>query len=226
MKFFIGLAGFVLCAAAVRGADVADLIKQLQTGDNDARRAAAKSLGEGGAGSKEAVPALIKALRDRDTYVRRFSAQALGDIGLEAKSAVPALATMLDDPKKNVQLAAANALGKLGPDGIAKLIDILRDENRDAATRSQAVHTLGELGSAAHSAVPTLTDLLKGKGGKKKGLPLELRTDAAVALGSIAKSSDTATVAALTALTEKKAKTPRGLRQAANQALRKINRKK
>jgi HEAT repeat protein len=231
MKRFLGLVGIILWAAAARGADVGDLVKQLENGDNDARRAAAKALGEGGAESKAAVPALIKALKDHDTFVRRFSAQALGEIGLDAKSAVPALATMLDDPKKVVQSAAANALGKLGPSGVETLVSVLRDDNKDAMTRRQAIHSLSDLGPAGHSAVPVLTELLKEKTGKektgkKKVVPNDLRTDAATALGSLAKADDTDAIETLSALMDKKSKAPRELKQAANQALRKIRRNK
>jgi HEAT repeat protein len=228
MKRFLGLLGIVLCVASARGADVGDLVKQLQNGDNDARRAAAKALGEGGAESKSAVPALINALKDRDTFVRRFSAQALGEIGLDAKSAVPALAKTLDDPKKSVQVAAANALAKLGPSGVETLVGILRDDDKDAMARRQAIQSLGALGSAGHTAVPALTELLKEKTGKnkKKAVPNDLRTDAATALGSLAKADDNDAIEALSALTGKEAKAPRELKQAANQALRKIRGKK
>ncbi|HEY7424159.1 MAG TPA: HEAT repeat domain-containing protein [Gemmataceae bacterium] len=225
MKRFLGVVGIVLCATAARGADVGELIKQLQSGDNDARRAAAKALGEGGTESKAAVPALIKALKDRDTFVRRFSAQALGEIGPDAQSAVRPLTAAVDDSKKEVQSAAAAALGKLGPSGIESLIGILRDDSKDTAIRRQAITSLGDLGPAAHSAVPALTEVLKektAKGKKKKMDPENVRVDAANALGSVAKSSDTDAIETLSALTDKKAKTPRNLRQAANAALRKI----
>jgi hypothetical protein len=56
--------------------------------------------------------------------------------------------------------------------------------------------------------------------------PEELRIDAATALGSIAKSSDMDTVAALEALVDKQSKASRGLKMAANQALRKIKNNK
>lgn len=228
MKRFLGLVGLVLCVTAASAADVNELVKQLQSGDNDARRAAARSLGEGGAESKAAVPALINALKDRDTFVRRFSAQALGDIGPDAASAVPSLANALNDPKKEVQSAAAHALAKLGPSGVTQLIEILRDDNKDAASRRQAIDALSNLGSAGHAAVPALTELLKeptGKG-KKKATPNDLRVPAANALGSLAKASDTDTLETLESFTGKKAKAPRELKQAANQAMRKIRKNK
>ena len=228
MTRFLGLVGLVLCATIARGADVGDLIKQLKDADNDGRRAAAKALGEGGAGSKAAVPALIQALKDKDLYVRRFSAEALGDIGSDAQSAVSALTASLNDPKQQVQSAAARALGKMGPSGVETLIDLLKDDSKDTAMRRQAIDSLSGLGAAARAVVPVLTDLIKQPvaKSKKKMAPEDLRVDAATALGSLAKSSDKEVVETLEALTEKKAKTPRGVRMAANAALKKIKNNK
>ncbi|HWG42852.1 MAG TPA: HEAT repeat domain-containing protein [Gemmataceae bacterium] len=228
MKRFLGLVGIVLCATMAQGAEVGDLIKQLKTGDNDARRAAAKALGEGGAESKAAVPALTQALKDKDLFVRRFSAQALGDIGPDAQSAVPALTAALNDSRKEVRSAAARALGKMGSSGVETLIGILKDDSKDTTIRRQAIDSLSGLGADARSAVPVLTDLLKentGKG-KKKMAPEDLRVDAATALGYLAKAGDKETIDTLESLTGKKAKAPRGLKQAANAALKKIKRNK
>jgi HEAT repeat protein len=226
MKRILGLAGLVVCAALACGADVKDLVKQLKDGDNDARRAAARALADGGAESKEAVPALIQALKDRDTFVRRFSAQALGEIGPDAQSAVPALAAALDDPKKEVQSAAAAALSKLGPSGVETLVGIVKNGKKDPLIRRQAITALSNLGTAARPAVPALTELVKEKTSKVKGknpnAPEDLRIEAANALSVLATAEDKETIATLQALMDKKAKTPRGLRQAANMALRKI----
>lgn len=228
MKRFLGLIGIVLCATALRGADVGDLVKQLKSDDKEVRRAAAKALQEGGAESKAAVPALVKALNDRDTFVRRFAAQALGAIGPEAQRAVPALTLKLNDSHKEVQEAAARALGRLGPSGIETLVVILQDDSKDVALRRQAIDTLSNLGGSGRVAIPVLTNLIKEPAakGKKKVAPEDLRVAAAVALGSLAARSDSETVKTLESLTDKKSKAPRDLRQAANQALRKIRQNK
>lgn len=237
MKRFLGLVGIVLWATTARGADVGDLVKQLKEGDSDTRRAAAKALGEAGSESKSAVPALVAALKDKDLFVRRFSAQALGAIGPDAREAVPALKTMLSDPKKEVQSAAAKALGKLGPSGIEALIDIIKDESKDKDIRRKAIDSIGGLGAEARSAVPVLTAVVKeppeikvkvkGKTQtKKKMVPEDLRVDAAEALGALATADDKDTIETLKELTDKQAKTPRNLKQAASNALRKIERNK
>jgi HEAT repeat protein len=228
MKRLLSLVALLASASLARGADVDELVKQLKNGDSEDRRAAAKSLGEGGAASKAAVPDLINALKDRDMFVRRFAAEALGEIGPDAAPAVRPLTAALDDSRKEVQNAAAVALGKLGSSGMQTLIAIVGDSDKEPAIRRQAIDSLVKLGDAAHSAVPSLTEIVKGNGGKnkKKAAPEDLRVDAATALGSLAKPSDKATVETLRALTDKKAKTPRGLRQAANMALRKIQKNK
>ncbi len=228
MKRFLGLIGIVLFTTTACGGDVGELVKQLKDGDNEARRAAAKALAEGGAASKDAVPALRDALKDHDMFVRRFSAQALGAIGPAAGSAVPALTAALDDPRKEVQESAAHALGKLGPSGVGTLIVLVRDDNRDAPTRRQAIDVLSNLGAAGRPVVPALTELLKEKPAKskKKAAPDDVRVAAATALGSLAAPGDKEAVAALEALTGKTSKAPRELKQAANQALRKIRRNK
>ncbi len=228
MKHVLGSIAVVVCASLAQGAGVDELVKQLKNGDNDARRAAAKSLGEGGAQSKAAVPALIEALKDRDMFVRRFAAQALGEIGPDAGSAVRALTAALNDSRKEVQNAAAHSLGKVGTSGMETLIGVLGDHDKDPSTRRQAIDSLVKLGNAAHAAVPALTDVVKentGKG-KKKVAPEDLRIEAATALGTLAKPGDKATIETLRALTDKKAKTPRGLKQAANMALRNIQKNK
>jgi HEAT repeat protein len=228
MKRIWGLVGILVCAAATQGAEVGELVKQLQEGDSETRRAAATALGEGGAESKAAVPALIKALKDRDTFVRRFSARALGGIGPDAASAAPALTAALSDSRKEVQNAAARALAKIGPSGVTALIGVIRDDAKDAMTRRQAIESLSNAGRAAHDAVPALTELLKEKTGKnkKKMAPEDLRIDAATALGALATADDKDAIETLKALTDKKAKTPRGLRQAAQMSLRKIGKNK
>ncbi|MGH7225278.1 MAG: HEAT repeat domain-containing protein [Gemmataceae bacterium] len=229
MKRLLGLVAILICAAAASGADVNDLIKQLQSGDNEARRAAAVALGDGGADSKTAVPTLIKALKDRDTFVRRFSARALGSIGPDAASAVRDLTQALNDRKPEVRDEAARALGKLGSSGVASLIAIVRDDGKDAAMRRQAIDSLGSLGSAARSAVPVLTELVKEPGGKakkKKMAPNDVRVNAANALGTLAAANDKEVIDALEALTGKKVKAPRELKQAAKSALQQIRRKK
>lgn len=208
----------------IEGAEVRELIAKLKDKDSDTRRAAAKELAEVGPEAKPAVPDLIRALRDKDLFVRRYSAEALGNVGPEAKSAIPALSAALNDPKKEVAEAAIDALGKFGPESLAALTSALKDANKDPAVRRKAAIALGKIGLRARSAVPAMTDILNGKvkaAKKGKGNDDDIRLEVASALGSVAKSDDTAAIKALETLSEAKRKGP--LKTAAGEALRKIN---
>lgn len=220
----------VALAAATAGADeVSDLVRQLKSGDVDARRTAAKSLGEAGAGAASAVPALTSALRDGDLYVRRFAAQSLGEIGAGAKSAVPALTALLQKSgeRKEVLDAATAALGKIGggAGSVKALVATLTNAEGDPEVRRQAAETLGKMGADAKRAIPALMSVLKPpKGPPPAG---DLRTAAAEALGEIATPSDKQTVTLLTDLSNDKAlRRDRALMQAVNDALKKIKGKK
>ena len=208
----------------IEGAEVRELIAKLKDKDSDIRRAAAKELAEVGPEAKSAVPDLIRALRDKDLFVRRYSAEALGNVGPEAKAAIPALSAALNDPKKEVAEAAIDALGKFGPESLAALTSALKDANKDPAVRRKAAIALGKIGLRARSAVPAMTDILNGKvkaAKKGKGNDDDIRLEVASALGSVAKSDDTAAIKALETLSEAKRKGP--LKTAAGEALRKIN---
>jgi HEAT repeat protein len=210
------------------GAEVRELIAKLKDKDSDVRRTAAKELGELREDAKPAVPELTRALRDKDLFVRRFAAEALGNIGPDAKSAVTPLALLMNDERKEVQLAAVDALAKIGPDSINALIAALRDTSKDPAIRKRAAQGLGKMGLRARGAVRSLSDVLTGKiaspKAAKKGKNLnddDIRTEAAIALGSVAKAEDKVAIDALKAVSEGKQRN-RALQKAAADSLRKL----
>jgi HEAT repeat protein len=218
-------------AAIVADDDVSSLVKQLRTGDVEARRSAANTLGESGAAAKDAVPALTEALKDNDRFVRRFAAQALGEIGPAAKSAVPALSALLRDgrEKKEVLDAVANALGKLGADvgSVVALVATLRDTSRDSEVRRQAAESLGKMGTSAKNAIPALIDVLKPVKGTPPAGSGDLRVEVANAIGEIASPDDKPAVDSLTSLSnDRMVKRDRTLTKAIADALKKINAKK
>ena len=211
-------------AACAEGAEVRELIAKLKDKDSDIRRAAAKELSEVGPEAKAAVPDLIRALRDKDLFVRRYCAEALGNVGPEAKTAIPALSAALNDEKKEVAEAAIDALGKFGSESLAALTSALKDVNKDPAIRRKAAIALGKIGLRARSAVPAMTAIVNGKAKaakKGKGNDDDIRLEVVTALGSVAKSDDTAAIDALKTLSEAKRKSP--LKTAAGEAIRKIN---
>ena len=228
MKLLLVLPALSLAALFVAADDVPQLVKQLKSGDVDARRSAAKGLGELGSGAKEAVPALIEALKDNDRFVRRFAAQALGEVGPAARSAVPTLNGLLrkGEEKKEVLDAVTAALGKIGggPSSAKMLAMTLLDKGSDTEVRRQAAEALGKMGSGAKTAIPALVEVLKPAKGPPP--PGELRTEAATALGEIATPADKAAVDALTTLsTDKGLRRDGVLMKAINDALKKIKAK-
>jgi HEAT repeat protein len=232
MKQLVAVLGVMLGTALAVADQVPDLIKQLKTGDAEARRNAAKALGESGSDAKEAVGALGVALRDSDRYVRRFAAQSLGEIGPAAKPAVPALSALLREGKDSREVldAAATALGKIGDvqGSIATLTGTLRDTTREYEVRRQAAEALGKLGPAAKPAIPVLVAVLKpaGKGTPPAGSG-DLRAEAASALAEIANADDKAAVEALTTLSnDRMLRRDRTLMKAVNDALKKVQSKK
>jgi HEAT repeat protein len=215
-------------------AEVQALIAKLEGADSDARRDAAKALGELGSEAKLAVPALTKRLNDRDAFVRRFAAESLGKIGADAKSAVPKLSLALSDERKEVGLAAVEALTRIGPPAIAALTSAVKDPNKDPQVRKKAAAGLGKIGTPAHSAVPTLTDVLtgrisnnakKGKAVKTKGNDDDLRVEAAIALGELGRSEDTKAIEALKSIAESKERNAL-LKKAATESYTKLSGKK
>jgi HEAT repeat protein len=231
-RLSLGLACLLACATGACGADVASLLKKLGDPDNEVRRSAAKDLGALGKDARPAIKALIARLaRDKDLYVRRYSAEALGAIGPDAREAVPALRKALNDEKKQVAEAAVVALGKMGPGGVPALLVALKSADLEPGVRKKAADALGDMGpAAAKSAVPTLTALLKPGKRKGKGKRMrdedDIRLEVVTALGKLATPSDRAAVSALEGLLDRKKNRDRTLRKAANDALRKIKRKK
>jgi HEAT repeat protein len=175
----------VLAAGCGDGDRVATLIAQLKDADGELRTTAAEELGELGAEASAAVPALGEALRDVHPGVRQAAARALGNIGERARPAVTALEGALADSELTVQLAAAWALVKLDPDG-KKYVPVLTATMQ--AGEGGTIVAVGNLGSAAEWAVPTLTKLLQDK---RAGV----RRLAAEALGKVGAQGADATAA-------------------------------
>jgi HEAT repeat protein len=230
MRRFLLVTVTALWATTAFADEVGDLAKQLKTGDVDARRAAAKSLGESGAAAKSAVPALTDALRDSDLYVRRFAAQSLGQIGPAAKSAVPVLSTLVRNgrDKKEVLDAAADAIGKIGGGvgSVEALAATLRDTSRESESRRQAAEALGRMGASAKPAIPALLEVLKPAKGPPPPGSGDIRAEAATALGEIATPTDKRAVEVLKSVSDDKMlRRDRTLMKAVNDALKKIQAK-
>lgn len=202
-----------------------ELLDKLKDKDATVRRNAADALGQNA--DKEAIPALIKALADEDLYVRRFAAQALGKIGPDAKDAVPGLSKLVKDEHKQVAEAAAEALGKIGGAAAIKpLIEAVEDKAGSSMSRRRAIQSLGAMGPDAKPAVSALLGVVTAKPtankkDKKKANSDDLRTDAIRALGAIGPDAKDAVPVLSDIVSAKKGK-DKGLKQAAADALKKI----
>jgi HEAT repeat protein/tRNA A-37 threonylcarbamoyl transferase component Bud32 len=141
------------------------------------------------------VQALIGALRDADPSARRRAAQALGECGPTAREAVGPLITALSDQDFWVSETAALALRKItgAPDPAAghrrqrsaeasaptpPAVERLLKAIQDPASRWMAVVALGQMGPAAHEAIPALIEALEDA-------ECAVRWDAAKALGKM-----------------------------------------
>ena len=151
--------------------DFEEVIRALQSKDDDVREEAARALGE--LQDPRAVTPLISALDDPNHYVRREAAKSLGRLGDER--AIPALINALKDDDRSGREGAAEGLAELkekaldplikslkDPDWhvrmgvlislrivgdkrvVSDIIDALKDENR--FVRREAVKSLGRIG--------------------------------------------------------------------------------
>ena len=155
---------FRLCqpSAQENGHAIPQLIDDLQSGNTQERRNAARTLSELGTEAAEALSALIPALDDGDEQVWFHAVTAIARIGPQALPAVPAL---LEDLAESGRKGAnpkwyrsAFALGSIGPVALPKLRPALK--NSDFRIRSGAAKALGWLGEKAASVIPDLVKLL------------------------------------------------------------------
>jgi HEAT repeat protein len=233
---------------AARGA-VGALAEALKDKDGDVRWDAAETLWRIGPEARAAITGLTGALKHEDRNVRRSAAGALGSLGPEAKVAVPALTKALQDKDLQTRHFAARALVRLG-DREAKqaAAPILRDalqRTPDQRVRAEIIVFLWTIGPEPESTFPglktgdtgdmwTTTQLLRkvDKDIQKNAVPTLIaafkgtrdangRADFVRALGEIGPAAK-ASVPALTEALKDKAE---NVRNAATEALKKIQQK-
>ncbi|HEX7448794.1 MAG TPA: HEAT repeat domain-containing protein [Pirellulales bacterium] len=137
------------------------LIEALKDAEGEYRREVQFVLGLFGADSAAAVPELMKSLVSDDEHIRNSAIYALGKIGAAAKAAEHDLRQLLADDDDFVRFAATWALVRIDPSdpmlvaaAAPVLVKGLTDER--PFVRVESATTLGELGSAAKSALPAL----------------------------------------------------------------------
>lgn len=213
------------------GADLATLLKQAKSKDNDERRNAFKELADAEGEAKVVLPTLLGGLSDPDKFVRRFAAQALGKMDMpDTKKVLPALTKLASDKneQKEVQEAAVAAMGKMGVDAAGPLAKVLKDKDKELIVRQRAADSLGFIGPAGGKmAVPALLDVLNSKGGMGKMTNLEgnIRIDALIALGKVATAKDQEVVKTLETLASEKNR-DKAFKSALNSAMKSIKNRK
>ena len=165
---------------------IEDLLRQLESDDDNSRRYAAEDLGD--LGDKQAIPALIKALEDsviavreaavdaliaiggkevseqvvsllysEDAWLRNYATEILEELGTAAVETVRALCS---SSSSDIRKFAADILGKIGEvselEAFEEITKLLDDENINVA--AAAAEALGRIGDPA--AIPILADHL------------------------------------------------------------------
>jgi len=191
-------------------------LTEIVKGNLELRETAIDALASIGPGAASAVPTLVSLLTD--SKVGQRAAQALGRIGSGARSATPALVGLLRSTQSSVRITAAIALGDVGADRTtADTVSValglaLADAN--TTVRQQAALSLAKLGREARAALPHLTQALRDEN-------TFAHRHVAHALGEMGPAA----ASALPALKEKLADEDPATREAAAQAIRKVERK-
>ena len=134
-------------------------------GSRTRRSEAMFALGRIRALPERAVPAIMESLEDTDPKTVWVAARALGFFGQHARPALARLETLRSDKsvRKDVQLAAIAAISRIDPDQtrtcMDELIAELRKPPSERDTRTPFV--LGDMGRAAHRAVPALLEMIE-----------------------------------------------------------------
>ena len=170
MRLLLWIVLFSLSATLAVAADTAaapttaDLIKALDSKDEDARIEAIDELAARGSESKTAIKGLAAALTDKSAAVRAHAALALGSLGDDAKPAVPALAKAVTDADLSVRRAAIRSLRRIRPGGEV-LMPLLGKalEEADPTVRMHALESIAEVGEPA---VPGLVKALAADKGR------------------------------------------------------------
>ena len=125
------------------------LVRELRSPNVLMRQGAAAALV--GVASPAANGPLVEALGDTDVSVRASTARALGWRGNLA--AIEPLVSVLADDHWQVVDAAVEGLGEVGVGGIARLVGVLADPDRDPTVQYQVARALAATGRPAVSAL-------------------------------------------------------------------------
>lgn len=187
-----------LAAPAVRG-----LVSALSDTSVEVQLEALMALEHIGPAARGAVPELVAILKDPKSPLHGGAIDALGSIGRDAQEAAPLLTNHLKGDDLMVTTAAGVALARILPaeraeikQAVPVLVKALKAKN--PTVRNDAVVGLGYCGK---SAVPALSDLVKGH-----AVNPELAWQAAAALGFMGPAAQTSAPVLIEALGSKNEK--------------------
>jgi HEAT repeat protein len=161
----------------------------LLCGSVRARRRATGILA-GHAERKVALPALLRGLVDSDALVRRRCMHTIGSIGPDAATATRPLCRVVAGSNPSDSIAACSAFSAIGPRAREAIPLLIRTADGHSRVRFSAARALGNMGSAASIAVPTLGRILA------RGSTVKDRLTAAESLGRIGTPAATVFLAA------------------------------
>ena len=128
--------------------------------DKYVRRNAVWAMGKLGPLARPALADLCAGLKNSDPRTASGAAQALGNIGADAADAVPALAEAMRGTNIVLCRLAAKALSQIGYPALSTLIAHL--QHSDPFVRGESAMAIGWMGPLAKSAVPFLTQVVRG----------------------------------------------------------------
>src|SRR5207302_10960237 len=114
-----------------------------------------------GPDARPAIPVLTETLGSLDLALRLDAALSLAAVAADAKDVLPVLLEVVQEKNHPYRIRALAALGKVrvpNETAVSALVRTLWDEGPG---RTMAAEVLGQLGSAAKAAVPTLQELLR-----------------------------------------------------------------
>lgn len=134
------------------------LVKSLSDESVRVRENACQALAIMKAAAKDAVDPVAKLLDDKELRIRAI--MTLGEIGPTAAKTLPTLKKLLHEKDGDTQLASAFAVWQIGGDA-KESMKVLEDLLGTEAHYSPTIRTLGAMGPAAASLLPTLVALYR-----------------------------------------------------------------
>ncbi|MHC4503905.1 MAG: HEAT repeat domain-containing protein, partial [Planctomycetota bacterium] len=115
-------------------------------------------LAQGTTRRKEQLDDLVIRLSSDSPAERNKAVQGLAEIGPDAARAIPAL---IGDIEKHKYSSAGRALVAIGPASVPALVEVLG--SRESRVREKCAQVLGDMGTVARPAVPTIKLLLEDR---------------------------------------------------------------